>query len=550
MIIDQNTRDTKKFIWQGLYLDALRGFDATGLATVDVKGAITINKKAMPSNDFLQLTPVDDQIEGWNNRVFIGHNRLATKGAVNNINSHPFQHDHITMVHNGSLTHLNKLPENHRFDVDSDNLAHMLSTIGVYETLKIIQGAFALVWYDELEEKVFMVRNNQRPLHYATVKDKNIVMYASEKIMLEFLMKRNGFTPEEVNLLPVGKLLSFDPKSKDISKYISEDVELYKEPNQSNNCYGGTKRNNANSFQQGGYEKGKENSSSKKKEGKGKEKTSGETRIANINRMFEDAGIKKGDRLSCCMYSFTNYKTGNTDRGIWEGSTIEEPYLTVMAYGATEADFEVGEVYSMEALSMQVTRVSNSPIVIKEERVIVDEQSKILENYENESSDNNNSEEYAETSIILAGETEHPTLAEEVAAYKEGISLVGKTRSEIKRSIQERREKKPIIALPYSNKADTGSEDLIYPNPENDILDETETGNVDFVYLVGPRGTTIPKHEFDSLTKHGCSSCTGNIFPEDAESMEWWGSDNTNPICPSCVEEFYKLAEQDKGRRH
>ena len=50
MITDVNSADHQKFIYQGLYLDALRGMDSTGLMTVDSLGDIMINKKALTAS--------------------------------------------------------------------------------------------------------------------------------------------------------------------------------------------------------------------------------------------------------------------------------------------------------------------------------------------------------------------------------------------------------------------------------------------------------------------------------------------------------------------
>jgi len=213
MITSVNSQDHQKFMYNALYLDALRGMDATGLMTVDSLGDITVNKKAMPSADFLQLKKVDDQISDYCNRVFIGHNRFATRGAINDENSHPFQHGKITMVHNGSLLNTHTLPDHRDFNVDSENIAHSINKIGVHETLKLLDGAFTLIWWDDEEKRVKMVRNAQRPLHLAKISKKNTIIWASEKPMLEYVAGRSGLEIEDTWELPIKNLVTFDPKA-------------------------------------------------------------------------------------------------------------------------------------------------------------------------------------------------------------------------------------------------------------------------------------------------------------------------------------------------
>lgn len=51
----------------------------------------------------------------------------------------------------------------------------------------------------------------------------------------------------------------------------------------------------------------------------------------------------------------------------------------------------------------------------------------------------------------------------------------------------------------------------------------------------GPRGLVSGK-EFDQLTRNGCGWCSGNIFQEDHEEVEWL--DNGSCICPQCVADY------------
>ena len=70
----------KELMQQMLWADTLRGFDSTGIASINIKQEGTIIKKAMTAPDFLQLKTVDklltDSDLAW---ALIGHNRSATR---------------------------------------------------------------------------------------------------------------------------------------------------------------------------------------------------------------------------------------------------------------------------------------------------------------------------------------------------------------------------------------------------------------------------------------------------------------------------------------
>ena len=92
-----NVNDKKCFS-QLLEVDAVRGHHSTGIFGVG-KGYSDMYKRALNSQDFLQLKRADDIINHTKVNVLVGHNRWATKGAVNHRNAHPFKHGNITLVH-------------------------------------------------------------------------------------------------------------------------------------------------------------------------------------------------------------------------------------------------------------------------------------------------------------------------------------------------------------------------------------------------------------------------------------------------------------------
>jgi hypothetical protein len=83
-----------------------------------------------------------------------------------------------------------------------------------------LRGAFALVWYDDIDESLNFARNNDRTLFLATIKNSQSILYASEKGMIEWLAQRNSIEIDEIKPLAAGILLSFplDPTRKAKSK--------------------------------------------------------------------------------------------------------------------------------------------------------------------------------------------------------------------------------------------------------------------------------------------------------------------------------------------
>ena len=276
--------------------------------------------------------------------------------------------------------------------------------------------------------------------------------------------------------------------------------------------------------------------------------------------MFEKVGISKGERLQCCMYDFHPYQNGDGTMGFWEGSTCHEPFVTVMSYGTIKDEYTHGEVYSLEAMSMQVTILNNHPAPIKDYRAIVDPLSKMdvsdddflneMDRKDKEVALKKRKAEYAKkddekkTTIILASEaSEWPTAEQVTQALIMQIPLKDldnkrKTRVQLVREIKFGLDTIPVIYTPKKK-------DILClpekPEKEVNIIEEVQ-GELEFIYVEGPRGS-VRLSEFTKLTQSGCSSCTGNIHVDDAPHMDWWGNE---PICPACVRDWANANDMTK----
>lgn len=176
-----------------LIYDFFRGMDSTGLAALRNNGEVKLAKAAVNPIDFFDMKKFQDTLSGYNSTVFIGHNRAATKGKVNNNNAHPFEYGHIVGAHNGTLDQsswkaLNEL-NGEETDVDSAAIFLAISKFGIEAVVPLLQGAWALVWFDTKDNTLNFLRNNQRPFWYSYTEDFKKVFWASEWPMIDAATK-------------------------------------------------------------------------------------------------------------------------------------------------------------------------------------------------------------------------------------------------------------------------------------------------------------------------------------------------------------------------
>lgn len=132
-----------------------------------------------------------DTWRAYDERIFVGHCRKATVGKVSKATAHPFNYDHITGVHNGTLRnwrYLHDKPE----ETDSMTMYKAIAERGVRPVIDATDGAYAMVWYDEAEDTLNFLRNKERPLFYCMSKDWERIFWASESWMLSIALAKAG----------------------------------------------------------------------------------------------------------------------------------------------------------------------------------------------------------------------------------------------------------------------------------------------------------------------------------------------------------------------
>ena len=195
MISDSFISDNEtEFFRDLMVLTSLRGLDSSGVATVFKPGynakvsPLIRTAKALGNVYNLVLSSAYSRMvrppSERSRFAMFGHCRAATKGHKTVDNAHPFTCNHITGVHNGTITGGLTIPEG---ETDSQAIFERIAEKGV-EGLEGIQGAYALIWYNSEEHTINVLRNNDRPLFYGF--RGNMLVVASEKAFLEMLSER------------------------------------------------------------------------------------------------------------------------------------------------------------------------------------------------------------------------------------------------------------------------------------------------------------------------------------------------------------------------
>lgn len=171
----------------GLFISALRGHDSVGVGVVpfNIEEAPFVQKR-------LGMAPYYLKLPDKGARVLIGHVRSATIGGAHDRDlAHPFIFDNIIGAHNGTLRGDWRELErqtNERFGSDSQAVFYNFAYWGVEETIQSIYGAWCFVWWDDDEQTLNLLRNDERPLWTARGKDGNLY-WASEHWMINGMLR-------------------------------------------------------------------------------------------------------------------------------------------------------------------------------------------------------------------------------------------------------------------------------------------------------------------------------------------------------------------------
>jgi len=189
----------KKLLW----ISQLRGPHSTGVFSVDppVKNQKTSRwamvKEADDASYFLQIGEKEEtkkKILSAGHRALVGHCRWATKGAVTAKNAHPFSFPNVIGVHNGTIHKAFEYSD--KYETDSEALYANINEKGLVETLNMVEGyntAYALVFFDKIDNTLNFVRNDERPLWFSFNTHESELQWASEPDFIKFMALRYNY---------------------------------------------------------------------------------------------------------------------------------------------------------------------------------------------------------------------------------------------------------------------------------------------------------------------------------------------------------------------
>ncbi|MCP4913933.1 MAG: glutamine--fructose-6-phosphate transaminase (isomerizing) [Oligoflexia bacterium] len=234
-----------EIVLEGLKRLEYRGYDSAGVSFVDENNRIQTYKKEG------KLQNLVNSLEGKNikSECSIGHTRWATHGKVNDTNSHPHNHESISLVHNGIIENANDfrselVSKGYTFKSETDTEVFLaLVTVAMDDGLdfreaiatsfKKIRGNSAFVVLNEKTREIIAVKKGA-PL-VCGMHDKNSqVLVSSDPYALVGLADKIYFPEDEVMCSLSGanqNLLSFTELDGTPSKrFISKVQEMNFDP--------------------------------------------------------------------------------------------------------------------------------------------------------------------------------------------------------------------------------------------------------------------------------------------------------------------------------
>jgi len=223
---------------QGLKRLEYRGYDSSGIATMNGSGQIFVHKRAGRIKEMERSLPEDMP----SSSVGIAHTRWATHGPPNDVNSHPHQsHDEsVVVVHNGIIensTALKKMLASEgvefRSDTDTEVIPNLVARFyqdnleeAVKKALHLIRGSYGIVVMHKDEPGRLVVARNGSPIVLG-VGDKEMYVASDAPALIAHTRQVVFLGDGEVAVLEQDGFRTTDLSDREIDKTIDEiDWEL------------------------------------------------------------------------------------------------------------------------------------------------------------------------------------------------------------------------------------------------------------------------------------------------------------------------------------
>ncbi len=190
-----------------------RGAHSSGIAKV---GANTrIYKSLLPSSKFVDTKEYHDAVRSLktDSYILLGHTRFATEGAIVKSNAHPFKVGDVVGAHNGCVYNISEMQSklDKQCPVDSQLIFKSLNdNDNIQEAVQNFDADFALSFVKKNPMKLYLTREENRPLYVAYVPSFKTLFYASEDSFVEDALVKNGINDVDVYSLNKNTLYAFD----------------------------------------------------------------------------------------------------------------------------------------------------------------------------------------------------------------------------------------------------------------------------------------------------------------------------------------------------
>lgn len=227
-----------------LLASAVRGIDGTGMFQVSGDMRVLYAKTQQPSGSAVTAGDFDSLLSKVHDcPLTIGHVRAATAGNISDENAHPFiafrdDDSYIIGVHNGSLWGWDTTDTEH--EVDSAWALDLIANEGPEAAFEEIFGAYCFMWWDSRHKnKMWFIRNDERPMHLARTTDKGSIIFASEAGMLQWLVDKHNVRIEEVFSVDPNFLMSIDFTDRELTLEVEKHIPDAYESCSQNRSWGG-----------------------------------------------------------------------------------------------------------------------------------------------------------------------------------------------------------------------------------------------------------------------------------------------------------------------
>ncbi|HPA25382.1 MAG TPA: hypothetical protein PLK76_01315 [bacterium] len=191
-------------------LSESRGKEASGIALMSDK--IYVYKKPIKARKLLKEKKYKQLFTLKNINCLIGHTRLATNGLdlADNTNNQPVVKDSLVGVHNGIVTNVDLLWQkfgelNRMYEVDTEIVLFLLKKYlitgdnletAIDKVFLEVEGTISTaILFDSLP--YLLLTTNTGSIYICFDKSRKIMVFASEKYILEQIIKKNSFLVRE-----------------------------------------------------------------------------------------------------------------------------------------------------------------------------------------------------------------------------------------------------------------------------------------------------------------------------------------------------------------